>query len=282
MRRACGGGSRLADMPPPYETRSVDNGPEHGRRARRAPGPRRPPVSGSRSSPRASTTRASCVTAPERRPVRRGERPGRVKLLRDADGDGKPEVATVFAQGLDKPFGHGVLSCRAEPALGLRREHGLAWCGSLIATATEGAAARPRCGRRHPGRRAAARRRALDARHRVLARWQEGCSSPSARVERRETRPRSGAPTSWRSLRTVRTSGSSPRASATPVGLAIHPRDGRAVGVGERARRPGRRPGAGLRHAGQGGRLLRLAVVLHRAEPGPAPRRGSIPSCGTR
>jgi glucose/arabinose dehydrogenase len=31
--------------------------------------------------------------------------PGRVRLLRDADGDGKPEVSQVFASGLALPFG---------------------------------------------------------------------------------------------------------------------------------------------------------------------------------
>jgi len=31
--------------------------------------------------------------------------PGRIKVLRDADGDGKPEVVAVFASGLKRPFG---------------------------------------------------------------------------------------------------------------------------------------------------------------------------------
>jgi len=31
--------------------------------------------------------------------------PGRVRVLRDADGDGKPEVNEVFAEGLRRPFG---------------------------------------------------------------------------------------------------------------------------------------------------------------------------------
>ena len=31
--------------------------------------------------------------------------PGRIKVLRDADGDGKPEVVSVFASGLSRPFG---------------------------------------------------------------------------------------------------------------------------------------------------------------------------------
>lgn len=32
-------------------------------------------------------------------------KPGRIRILRDADGDGKPEISDVFAEGLDKPFG---------------------------------------------------------------------------------------------------------------------------------------------------------------------------------
>ncbi len=31
--------------------------------------------------------------------------PGRIKVLRDADGDGKPETVSVFASGLRQPFG---------------------------------------------------------------------------------------------------------------------------------------------------------------------------------
>ena len=31
--------------------------------------------------------------------------PGRIKVLRDADGDGKPEMVSVFASGLSRPFG---------------------------------------------------------------------------------------------------------------------------------------------------------------------------------
>ena len=55
---------------------------------------------------------------------------------------------------------------------------------------------------------------------------------------------------------------SSPRACATPVGLAWEPDDGRAVDRGQRARRAGRRDAARLSDLGARGRLLRLALLL--------------------
>ena len=42
------------------------------------------------------------------------------------------------------------------------------------------------------------------------------------------------------------------------------------LGLGQRARRPGRSPRPRLRHPRRGRRLLRLALVLHRRPPGPA------------
>lgn len=32
-------------------------------------------------------------------------RGNRIRILRDADGDGKPEISEVFATGLNRPFG---------------------------------------------------------------------------------------------------------------------------------------------------------------------------------
>ena len=65
-----------------------------------------------------------------------------------------------------------------------------------------------------------------------------------------------------------------------PNGLAWHPRHGRAVDRGQRARRARRRPRAGLPDVGEGGRVLRLAVQLLRRErrhariaAAPRPRR---------
>ena len=54
-----------------------------------------------------------------------------------------------------------------------------------------------------------------------------------------------------------------------PVGLADPPRDRRALGLGQRARRPGRPPRPRLHHPRRGRRLLRLALVLHRRHQDP-------------
>ena len=79
------------------------------------------------------------------------------------------------------------------------------------------------------------------------------------------------APTSSSTTRTARASGSYACGIRNPVGLAVNPTTGQLWTLGERARRAGRRPGARLHHARGRGRVLRLAVVLHRAQPGPAP-----------
>ena len=62
------------------------------------------------------------------------------------------------------------------------------------------------------------------------------------------------------------------------VGLAIHPRDRPALGLGQRARRAGRPPGPGLRHPRRGRRLLRLAVVLSRRPTRTRGTRANTPS----
>jgi glucose/arabinose dehydrogenase len=93
-----------ADMPPPYETPSVDNGPEVIRRPDGAwptapTGFKVDEFATGLENPRVITT------APNGDLFVAESEPGRVKLLRDADGDGKPELTAVFAEGLSKPFG---------------------------------------------------------------------------------------------------------------------------------------------------------------------------------
>ncbi len=56
----------------------------------------------------------------------------------------------------------------------------------------------------------------------------------------------------------------------------------RALGLGQRARPAGRQPGPRLHHPRRGGRLLRLALVLHRRPPGPAPPRQAPGARGAR
>jgi glucose/arabinose dehydrogenase len=93
-----------ADMPPPYQTPSVDNGPQMIARPRDA-WPKVPAgfkveeFAADLDNPRA------IITAPNGDLFVAESEPGRVKLLRDTDGDGKPEQTTLFATGLRLPFG---------------------------------------------------------------------------------------------------------------------------------------------------------------------------------
>lgn len=93
-----------ADMDKPYETKSVDNGPRMVPRPEGAM-PKVPAgfkisefVSGL-NNPRV------IVTAPNGDLFVAESGPNRVRVLRDTNGDGKPEVNEIFAEGLKQPFG---------------------------------------------------------------------------------------------------------------------------------------------------------------------------------
>jgi glucose/arabinose dehydrogenase len=94
-----------ADMPPPYETKSVDNGPKLVPRPEGAL-PKAPPgfrvelfAEGLRNPRRA-------ITAPNGDILIAESEANRIHLLRDTHGTGKADVDVVFAdQGLDQPFG---------------------------------------------------------------------------------------------------------------------------------------------------------------------------------
>jgi glucose/arabinose dehydrogenase len=93
-----------ADMPKPYATPSVDNGPHVVARTPDAwpkvlPGFKVEEFATDLDKPRA------IITAPNGDLFVAESEPGRVKLLRDADGDGKAETTSVFASGLTLPFG---------------------------------------------------------------------------------------------------------------------------------------------------------------------------------
>lgn len=93
-----------ADLPAPYATKSVDNGPRMVRRPEGA-WPQVPAgfkvdlFAEGLNNPRVA------ITAPNGDIFVAESRANRVRLLRDADGDGKAEVNKVFAEGLTLPFG---------------------------------------------------------------------------------------------------------------------------------------------------------------------------------
>jgi glucose/arabinose dehydrogenase len=94
----------LDDLAQPYETRSANNFPRVVRRPENA-WPRAPRgFQVSEFATRLSNPR-KIVTAPNGDVLVAESYPGRIKLLRDADGDGKAETATVFASRLTLPFG---------------------------------------------------------------------------------------------------------------------------------------------------------------------------------
>jgi glucose/arabinose dehydrogenase len=93
-----------ADMPKPYATPHVDNGPNQIRRPEGA-WPKAPKgfvveeFANGFNNPRVITT------APNGDLFVAESGPNRVRVLRDANNDGKPEVNEIFAEGLVKPFG---------------------------------------------------------------------------------------------------------------------------------------------------------------------------------
>jgi glucose/arabinose dehydrogenase len=92
------------DLPAPFATKSVDNGPRRVPRPANA-WPKAPEgfevqqFSTNVENPRV------LVTAPNGDIFVAESGPGRVKVLRDSNGDGKPEATEVYASGLRQPFG---------------------------------------------------------------------------------------------------------------------------------------------------------------------------------
>ncbi len=93
-----------ADLPPPNATRSVDNGPTLVARPEGA-SPRVP--EGFRVDLYAAglTNPRMLRTAPNGDIFVVESSANRVRVLRDADGDGRPELMSIYADGLDQPFG---------------------------------------------------------------------------------------------------------------------------------------------------------------------------------
>jgi glucose/arabinose dehydrogenase len=93
-----------ADLPEPFATKSVDNGP----RIVPQPDGAMPKVpEGFTVSKFATglTNPREIVTAPNGDLFIAESGPGRIRVLRDGDGDGKPEENEVYASGLRQPFG---------------------------------------------------------------------------------------------------------------------------------------------------------------------------------
>ena len=94
----------LDDLPPPYDTKSAENGAKVVKRPEGA-WPKAPEgfkvaeYATELSNPRV------IMTAPNGDQFVAESEPGRVRVLRDADGDGKPELNEVYARGLRQPFG---------------------------------------------------------------------------------------------------------------------------------------------------------------------------------
>ena len=93
-----------ADLPPPFETKSVDNGPNIVARPDGAL-PRVP--DGFRVALFASglTNPRMVRVAPNGDVFVVESSANRVRVLRDADGNGTPELRQTFAEGLNQPFG---------------------------------------------------------------------------------------------------------------------------------------------------------------------------------
>jgi glucose/arabinose dehydrogenase len=94
-----------AELPPPFETPSVDNGPR--RMIRRPDGawPRAPHGFQVSEFATGLENPRKIVAAPNGDVFVAESMPGRIRVLRDADGDGKPEINQEYAGGLSMPFG---------------------------------------------------------------------------------------------------------------------------------------------------------------------------------
>jgi glucose/arabinose dehydrogenase len=92
------------DLPAPYETPSANNGAKIVPRPDGA-WPKAPAGFKVTEFAKGLSNPRVIVAAPNGDLFIAESGPGRVKILRDADGDGKPDSTTVYAKGLRQPFG---------------------------------------------------------------------------------------------------------------------------------------------------------------------------------
>jgi glucose/arabinose dehydrogenase len=104
----------LADLAKPYETPSAQNFPRLARRPQGA-WPKAPEGFEVTEFATRLTEPRVIVRAPNGDLFLAESRANRVRVLRDADGDGKPEVNQVFATGLSRPFGIAFFPPGPEP-----------------------------------------------------------------------------------------------------------------------------------------------------------------------
>lgn len=103
-----------ADLPPPFDTPHVDNGPQvtaqpDGAMPKVKPGFKIDKFATNLQNPRVA------VTAPNGDIFVAESNANRIHILRDADKDGKAEVSQVFATGLRRPFGIAFYPVGANP-----------------------------------------------------------------------------------------------------------------------------------------------------------------------
>ena len=201
--------------------------------------------------------------------------PGRIKVLRDADGDGKPETVERLRHRPTPAVRDRVLSAAAAKPTHL-------YVGNTDSVV--------RFAYKNGDTKAAGRARDDRPEHseRPRAGWAAAATGPATSSSRRtarrmfvsvgsrsnvERRPEREAPGRYPGLRPRRQEREDLRLGHPQRRRPGDPsRDRPALGVGQRARRAGRPPGARLRHPRRGRRLLRLALVLPRPAPGPAPQ----------
>ena len=92
------------DLPKPYDSKSVDNGPRLVERPANA-WPKVPPGFKVEEFLTGLDNPRLIRTAPNGDIFVAESRPGRIRVLRATDGAGHPEINEVFVSGLDRPFG---------------------------------------------------------------------------------------------------------------------------------------------------------------------------------
>ena len=266
----------LADLPAPYATPSVDHGAQMVPRPADA-WPKAPAGFEVQQYATGLQNPRKIVTAPNGDLFIAESGAGRIHVLRGITPDGHPVQDSVFAIGPAPALRHRLLPARAEPAVGLRRRHGRRPALPLPQWRHPGArpCSRPSC-RTSPaagGCAAAATGPATSCSPKTT----RSCWCPSARtptwMRAGQTTPLEVSPGGHPGVQPGRHRVSHLRLRhPQPRRTRRGPADGHPLDLRERAGRPGGQPAAGLHHARHRGRLLRLALVLPRRPPGPAPQ----------